>query len=313
VLQVRLDILKVFGIALLVTVLLSVYLASTIARPLRRLALAADRLRRGMSRQYAIPEVGGRNDEIRELSGALREMTEALWKRMDAIEGFAADVAHEIKNPLTSLRSAIETAARIDDPAQRDRLMSIVIDDIQRLDRLISDISNASRLDAELSRAEMVRIDLTAIIDAMIALNDAAEHAHGVRLERAPAGGYPVVIMGDEDGIVQVFRNLIDNAISFSPENGVIVLRVTREGDMAVAVVEDQGPGIPSGLEEAIFERFYRERPPGEKFGTHSGLGLSISRQIVEAHRGTISAENRIGPDDKVMGARFVVRLPAAK
>ena len=311
-LQVRLDILKVFGIALFITVLLSIYLAGTIARPLRRLALAADRVRRGLSRQYAIPELGGRNDEIRELSGALREMTEALWKRMDAIEGFAADVAHEIKNPLTSLRSAIETAARITDPGQRDKLMAIVIDDIQRLDRLISDISNASRLDAELSRAEMVPIDLSAIADTMIALHEAAEDAHGVRLMRQQIEGQSVMVVGDEDRIVQVLRNLIDNAISFSPEGGTIALRVAREGGTAVVSVEDEGPGIPAGSEESIFERFYCERPAGEKFGTHSGLGLSISRQIVEAHRGTIKAQNRTGPDGKVLGARFIVRLPAA-
>jgi two-component system sensor histidine kinase ChvG len=297
---------------LFITVLLSIYLAGTIARPLRRLALAADRVRRGLSRQYAIPELGGRNDEIRELSGALRDMTEALWKRMDAIEGFAADVAHEIKNPLTSLRSAIETAARINDPAQRDKLMAIVIDDIQRLDRLISDISNASRLDAELSRAEMVPIDLSAIADTMIALHEAAEDAHGVRLKRDQIDGQPVMIVGDEDRIVQVLRNLIDNAISFSPEGGTITLRVAREGGTAVVVVEDEGPGIPAGSEESIFERFYCERPAGEKFGTHSGLGLSISRQIAEAHRGTIKAENRIGPDGRVLGARFIVRIPAA-
>ena len=163
VLQIRLDILKVFCIALLVTVLLSIYLAGTIARPLRRLALAADRVRRGLSRQYAIPDIGN-HDEILELSGALREMTEALWTRMDAIEGFAADVAHEIKNPLTSLRSAIETASRISDPAQQQKLMAIVIDDIQRLDRLISDISNASRLDAEMSRVTAERVDVIPIL-----------------------------------------------------------------------------------------------------------------------------------------------------
>lgn len=313
VLQIRLDILKVFGIALLVTVLLSVYLAGTIAHPLRRLALAADRVRRGLSRQYAIPDFGGRHDEIRELSGALREMTEALWKRMDAIEGFAADVAHEIKNPLTSLRSAIETAARISDPAQQQKLMAIVIDDIQRLDRLISDISNASRIDAELSRVEMVPIDLENLFDALVALHEATLDSHGVFLRYEKIGRQPLRIFGDEDRIVQIFRNLIDNAVSFSPPGSTIVLRAQRDRAQITVTIEDEGPGIPPGLEEAIFERFYRERPAGEKFGTHSGLGLSISRQIAEAHRGSIHAENLLGPDGRVLGARFIVRLPAAQ
>ena len=313
VLQIRLDILKVFGISLLITVGLSVYLAGTIARPLRRLALAADRVRRGLARQYAIPEFGGRHDEIRELSGALREMTEALWKRMDAIEGFAADVAHEIKNPLTSLRSAIETAARISDPVQQQRLMAIVVDDIQRLDRLISDISNASRIDAELSRVEMVPVDLSALLDTLAALHEATVDSHGVHLACEKIGRQPIKVIGDEDRIVQVFRNLIDNAVSFSPPGGTIVLRASRDGGLIKVTVEDEGPGIPAGLEEAIFERFYRERPAGEKFGTHSGLGLSISRQIVEAHRGTLRAENRLSPNGEVQGARFIVRLPAAQ
>jgi len=313
VLQIRLDILKVFGISLLITVGLSVYLAGTIARPLHRLAVAADRVRRGLARQYAIPEFGSRHDEIRELSGALREMTEALWKRMDAIEGFAADVAHEIKNPLTSLRSAIETAARISDPAQQQRLMAIVIDDIQRLDRLISDISNASRIDAELSRVEMVPVNLSELLDTLAALHEATVDAHGVHLACEKIGRQPLRVTGDEDRIVQIFRNLIDNAVSFSPPGSTILLQAQRVGGMIEITVEDEGPGIPSGLEEAIFERFYRERPVGEKFGTHSGLGLSISRQIVEAHRGSIRAENRLTEDGNVRGARFIVRLPATQ
>jgi two-component system sensor histidine kinase ChvG len=312
VLQIRLDILKVFGISLLITVGLSVYLAGTIARPLRRLALAADRVRRGLARQYAIPDFGS-HDEIHELSGALREMTEALWTRMDAIEGFAADVAHEIKNPLTSLRSAIETASRISDPSQQQRLMAIVIDDIQRLDRLISDISNASRIDAELSRVEMVPVDLSALLDTLAALHEATIDSHGVHLACEKVGRQPLRVTGDEDRIVQVFRNLVDNAVSFSPPGSTIVLRAQRDGGAIKITVEDEGPGIPAGLEEAIFERFYRERPAGEKFGTHSGLGLSISRQIVEAHRGSLRAENRLTPGGEIQGARFIVRLPAAQ
>ncbi len=316
VFEVRLDILKVFGVALLITVLLSIYLASSIARPLRRLALAAEHVRHGLSRQYKIPDLGRRKDEIGELSEALDEMTEALWQRMDAIERFAADVAHEIKNPLTSLRSAVETASRIDDPAQQKKLMDIILDDIQRLDRLISDISDASRLDSELSRASMAPVDLRGLLAMLIELHDATRDENGkeanvdVSLETDIDG--PLKIMGLEDRVVQVFRNLIGNAVSFSPEHGHITLRAQRENGFIAVHVEDDGPGIPEGNELDIFDRFYKERPSSEKFGTHSGLGLSISKQIVDAHGGDIHAENRLGEAGRVLGASFIVRLPSA-
>jgi two-component system, OmpR family, sensor histidine kinase ChvG len=274
-------------------------------------------VRRGSGRQMAIPDFTRRGDEIGELSGALREMTSALWQRMDAIERFAADVAHEIKNPLTSLRSAVETAARIEDPVKQRRLLAIILEDVQRLDRLISDISDASRLDAELSRHEHAPVALDRMLATLVELHEAAANAGAVHLRLVvPPGARPsdFVVPGIEDRLVQVLRNLIANAISFSPPGGMITLAVQRDQNSVVVTVDDDGPGIPEAKLAAIFDRFYSERPAGEKFGTHSGLGLSISQQIVEAHRGIIRAENRRDPGrgGAVIGARFIVRLPAA-
>jgi two-component system sensor histidine kinase ChvG len=313
VFQVRLDILKVFAVALTVTVLLSIYLAGSIARPIYRLAEAAERIRRGLGRQSTIPDFTSRRDEIGELSGALRDMTQALWQRMDDIEHFAADVAHEIKNPLSSLQSAVETAVRIDDPEQKHKLMAIIRDDIGRLDRLISDIATASRVDAELSRAEMEQVDVAGILETIVNLHREIPGANGAKLELISPRNGPVIVAGVEDRLVQVVRNLISNAQSFSPPGGTIAVNLHAENGVAEITVEDEGPGIPDGAEKAIFERFYRERPADEKFGTHSGLGLSICKQIVEAHGGTIRAENRRGGDGSVEGARLVVRLPRAK
>jgi two-component system sensor histidine kinase ChvG len=314
--SVRFEILKIFGLSLGVTVLLSVFLAGTIAQPIRRLAAAAERVRSGHGRQMAIPDLTDRHDEIGDLSGALREMTNALWQRMDAIEHFAADVAHEIKNPLTSLRSAVETAARVEDPVKQRKLLALVLEDVQRLDRLITDISDASRLDAELSRGEMETVPLGRMLEALIDVYEATAGEGGPRFELAvsapfgtPAGDLPV--LGIEGRLVQVFRNLIANAISFSPPGGSIRIAAERQADSVFVTIEDDGPGLPEGKLEAIFERFYSERPAGEKFGTHSGLGLSISKQIVDAHHGTIRAENRRDETGKIIGARFVVVLPA--
>jgi two-component system sensor histidine kinase ChvG len=306
---VRLDILRVFLIALVVTILLSFYLAGTIARPVRRLAAAAERVRRGSGRQIAIPDFSARGDEIGDLSGALREMTSALWQRMDAIERFAADVAHEIKNPLTSLRSAVETAARIQDPAKREKLLAIVMEDVKRLDRLISDISDASRLDAELSRIEPEPVDIGHLLGTLADVYDATQTEDGPRV-RLFLPEEPLIVAGVEGRLVQVFRNLIANAVSFSPPGGTIRLSARQDEDAVVIAIEDEGPGIPEGKLEAIFNRFYTERPSGEKFGTHSGLGLSISKQIVDAHHGVIRAENRRDSEKRIIGARFIVRLP---
>jgi two-component system sensor histidine kinase ChvG len=308
---VRLELLRIFGVALLVTVLLSLYLAGTIARPIRRLAGAAERAR-GRGARVEIPDFTGRGDEIGELSGSLREMTDALWQRMSAIESFAADVAHEIKNPLSSLRSAVETAARIDDPVKRRRLMVIIQDDVERLDRLITDISDASRLDAELSRLEMSPIDVAAMLQALVEMHETtrAEGAPRLTLDIAERGRV-LIVPGTESRLSQVFVNVIANAASFSPPDGEIHIRAGADGRAVLVSVEDQGPGIPEDKLTAIFDRFYTERPAGEKFGTHSGLGLSISKQIVEAHRGRIWAENRTDATGPVCGARFLIRLPA--
>jgi two-component system sensor histidine kinase ChvG len=309
---VRLELLRIFGVALLVTVLLSFYLAGTIVRPIRRLAGAAERAR-GRGARIEIPDFTRRGDEIGDLSGSLREMTDALWQRMSAIESFAADVAHEIKNPLSSLRSAVETAVRIEDPAKLRRLMAIILDDVERLDRLITDISDASRLDAELGRLEVEPIDIAAMLEALTDLHESTrtEGAPHLALELSDPRR-PLVVPGIETRLSQVFRNLIANAISFSPPLGKIGLTARLDGRAVLVTVEDQGPGIPDDKLTAIFDRFYTERPLGEKFGTHSGLGLSISKQIVEAHRGMMWAENCRGAHGTVTGARFCIRLPAA-
>jgi two-component system, OmpR family, sensor histidine kinase ChvG len=308
---VRLELLRIFSVALLVTVLLSFYLAGTIVRPIRRLAGAAERAR-GRRARVEIPDFTRRGDEIGDLSGSLREMTDALWQRMSAIESFAADVAHEIKNPLSSLRSAVETAVRIEDPVKQRRLMAIILDDVERLDRLITDISDASRLDAELSRLEVAPIDIGAMLEALADLHESTRMAGAPRLVlELNNRSRPLIVPGIETRLSQVFRNLIANAISFSPPLGEIRLSAGHDGRAVLITVEDQGPGIPEEKLMAIFDRFYTERPAGEKFGTHSGLGLSISKQIVQAHRGMIWAENRRDAGGADEGARFCILLPA--
>jgi two-component system, OmpR family, sensor histidine kinase ChvG len=308
---VRLELLRIFSVALLVTVLLSFYLAGTIVRPIRRLAGAAERAR-GRRARVEIPDFTGRGDEIGDLSGSLREMTDALWQRMSAIESFAADVAHEIKNPLSSLRSAVETAVRIEDPANQRRLMAIILDDVERLDRLITDISDASRLDAELGRLEVAPIDIAAMLAALADLHESTKTEGAPHLVLEPTDrNRPLIVPVIETRLSQVFRNLIANAVSFSPPLGEICLTARHDGRAVLITVEDHGPGIPDDKLTAIFDRFYTERPLGEKFGTHSGLGLSISKQIVEAHRGMIWAENRKDVSGAVTGARFCIRLPA--
>jgi two-component system sensor histidine kinase ChvG len=308
---VRMSILGLFALALVLTVGLSWYLSLTIARPILRLAGAAHDMREGKGRSGAVPPgLLLRKDEVGELAHALTESASALWDRMDATERFAADVAHEIKNPLSSIRSAIETLRRIDDQTQQRRLLAIIAEDVVRLDRLISDISDASRVDAELSRTATEGVDVTPILELLAEINQATREDGEPSLSLDLPGG-PLVVSAVEGRLVQVLRNLIGNARSFSPRNGRIVLRAREAAPFIEISVDDEGPGIPPAKLEHIFDRFYSERPPGEQFGQHSGLGLSISRQIVEALKGRILAENRVDAEGVVIGARFIVRLPA--
>jgi two-component system sensor histidine kinase ChvG len=312
VLAVRISILGLFALALALTVFVSLYLARTIANPILRLANAAALMREGRARTEAIPEkITDRNDDIGTLARALDGSAKALWARMDAIEQFAADVSHEIKNPLSSIRSAIETLARVEDPTRASRLLAIITQDVARLDRLITDISDSSRLDSELSRSAPEVVDMARILSTLAEIHDATRKDDGAHMVLdTPANG--LFVKGAENRLVQVLRNLIGNAISFSPPNANIYLRGRETGGVVELAVEDEGPGIPDGKLDGIFDRFYSERPQSEQFGSHSGLGLSISRQIVEAHQGRISAENRRDEHGAIIGARFVIRLPKA-
>jgi two-component system sensor histidine kinase ChvG len=313
--EVRYDMLTIAVAALGITVLLSLYLAGTITQPIVRLARAADDVRLARESRPEIPDLGKRGDEIGDLNESLRSMTDALWQRLNAIESFAADVAHELKNPLTSLRSAIEMAARPDLNADhREKLMAIVMDDINRLNRLISDISDASRLDAELMRGEVKPVDLNALLSDMVRhYAVTASQKSGVEVEYRLAANPPFAAHGHDGRYGQVFRNVIDNALSFSPSGSRIVVELSREprGGPFVVTIDDEGHGIPEDNLESIFQRFYSERPT-EHFGQHSGLGLSICRQIMETYGGSITASNRRAPDGRVLGARFTIRVPAA-
>ncbi|WP_232630569.1 stimulus-sensing domain-containing protein [Methylobacterium sp. Leaf118] len=317
----RFGLLQVFLVAAAVMLVLSILLAGAIAGPVRRLADAAERVRMGIKSRQEIPDFTGRTDEIGHLSGALRDMTQALYRRLDAIESFAADVSHELKNPLTSLRSAVETLPLAKTDESRGRLMQIIQHDVKRLDRLISDISDASRLDAELARAEARRIDLGKLLTTVTSVANERRRANAAIIQfdvERPPGDVddPFRIVGHDSRLGQVVNNLLDNARSFSPPGAKVRVALRRLKGEVEFVVEDEGPGIPEHALERIFERFYTDRPE-QGFGQNSGLGLSISRQIIQAHRGTIQAENRPGPADEeghptVRGARFVVRLPAA-
>lgn len=311
-------ILRIFGVAALVNVLLSIMLASTIANPLRRLAAAAVRVRRGVKNREEIPDFSDRQDEIGNLSVAVRDMTNALYARIDAIESFAADVSHELKNPLTSLRSAVETLPIAKTESSRNRLMEIIQHDVKRLDRLITDISDASRLDAELAREDAGRVDLKKFVTDLVGVSrDSGRHRKVVEIDfkvaKLPQGAKDYFIVGHDLRIGQVITNLIENARSFVPEGtGHIDISLERVGKFNIVTVEDNGPGIRADNIERIFERFYTDRPSGEAFGQNSGLGLSISRQIVEAHGGTLTAENIPGAKPgEIRGARFTVSLPA--
>jgi two-component system sensor histidine kinase ChvG len=304
----RWGILRIALVAAGVTILLSLLLAGTVAGPMRRLAAAAEKVQSSMSTRTEIPDFAERGDEVGHLSRAFRSMTSSLYNRIEAIERFAADVAHELKNPLTSLRSAVETLPRAKKPEDRERLTAIIQHDIRRLDRLISDISNASRLDAELARQTAEPVDIEKLTETMVSIQKDVAGRRQVTIRLVPdTGRYSPIVNGHDGRLAQVFSNLMDNAVSFSPPGGTVTATVLADAEHVTVTVADEGPGI-RGDASRIFQRFYTDRPDGEHFGDHSGLGLAISKQIVEAHRGSISAGNRADRS----GAAFTVVLPRA-
>jgi len=314
----RMAIFRVFGVAAMVNIVLSLLLASTIATPLRRLSAAAVRVRRGARVREEIPDFSERQDEIGNLSVALRGMTNALYDRIAAIESFAADVSHELKNPLTSLRSAVETLPLARNEHSRQRLMDVIQHDVRRMDRLISDISDASRLDAELARQDGVAVDMQQLLTDLVDIArqiraSGKEVAIELKIDKRNAGKSAFTVLGHDLRLGQVVTNLIENARSFVPENGGrITIHLRRRRGMVQVLIEDNGPGIRAEVIERVFERFYTDRPDGEDFGQNSGLGLSISRQIIEAHNGSLTAENIPGDEAGAWrGARFIIELPA--
>ncbi len=314
----RMQIVKLFGILLIVMVVLSVLLARTIAGPVKRLADGAERVRHRIRSRVEIPDLTARRDEIGDLSGALRDMTSALYSRIEAIESFAADVAHELKNPLTSLRSAVETMPLAKSKESQQRLLEVIQHDVKRLDRLISDISDASRLDAELQRDERAPVDLAKLLNTVISVQNEIRKTDGAKVSVTFEGGGPIAFMvpGHDSRLGQVINNLIDNARSFAPPDSTVRVTCRRLRGEVEIVVDDDGPGIRPDALDKIFERFYTDRPE-HGFGQNSGLGLSISKQIIEAHRGRLWGENRTGVVTEgdappVLGARFTVRLPTA-
>lgn len=312
----RAAIFRVFGVAASVTIILSLLLASTIATPLRRLSAAAVRVRRGVKSREEIPDFSSRQDEIGNLSTALRDMTSALYDRIDAIESFAADVSHELKNPLTSLRSAVETLPLVKKNEARDRLLSVIQHDVQRLDRLISDISDASRLDAELARDDAMGVDIAQLLTDLVDISSQATRrtkAVAISLEITdPKKGENFDVLGHDLRLGQVVTNLIENARSFVPDDtGQISISLRHDDELCHIEISDNGPGIQIEDIDRVFERFYTDRPSSEDFGQNSGLGLSISRQIIEAHGGTLTVKNVISPKtNEISGACFVICLP---
>jgi two-component system sensor histidine kinase ChvG len=307
--QERWSILRIAMIAAAVQIALSLALAGTIAGPMRRLSAAAERVQTAGNARAEIPDFTDRPDEIGHLSGALRRMTDGLYDRIEAIERFAADVSHELKNPLTSLRSAVETLPLAKRAEDRERLNAIIQHDVKRLDRLITDISSASRLDAELARESLDRVDVEKLAEAMVSMQTdiAAGSEVTVELEKRMGKG-TAIVNGHESRLAQVFANLIDNAVSFSPKGGVVRVSLVTDPEHVIVTVSDSGRGITGDFSK-IFQRFYTDRPETDGFGDHSGLGLSISKQIVDAHKGTIKAHN----GENGIGAVFTIVLPRAR
>ncbi len=311
-----LNIVIAFVITLIMTILISIYLAGVISSPLKKLAKAAEGVRKGKLSYEDIPDFSARNDEIGELSLSFREMTNALWDRMDSIEKFSADVAHELKNPLTSLKSAVETVSIVKNKKDREKLMNIIKHDIDRLDRLIADISHASRLDSELSRDVYRRVNLCEVLSNLLGsyknpLDNSAKPKtfNGVHIEFNSGTDQDIYVWGLESRLEQIFQNLLSNALSFSEKEHTISILLDQGKSLIRIIFEDEGPGIPEENLESIFERFYTQRPAHESFGQHSGLGLSICKQIVSAMDGEIYAENITNEKGAVSGARFSVLL----
>ena len=307
--QQRALLLAAMSVVIAVSVFLSIFMARTIVRPLRRLALAAHRVRLGRSREVRVPRLPSRSDEIGLLARAVSDMSQSLRQRIDNMEAFAADVTHELKNPLASLRSAVDGLDRVEDPELRQKLMSIAREDVTRLDRLISDINEAARTDAELSRATFDRVDLGPLIEQLVHSWETRREIDGTRIAFARPRMNTAVVMGKPDRLARAINNIIDNAVSFSPPGALVEIAAARVGDEVRIRIDDEGPGVPPEAREAIFNRFHSVRPEGEAFGRHSGLGLAIARAIVEGHDGEIDVQDR---DDAPSGARFTISLPAA-
>lgn len=308
----RQAIVPMIGLAFLAMFLSSLALTLFISLPMRRLARAAEIVTRSAKKRDAIPDLSGRRDEIGDLSLVLRDMTQGLYSRIDDIANFAADVAHEIKNPLTSLRSASDTLRVAKTKEQREKLINIIQQDVSRMDRLISDISKASKVDANLARETAKTLDVAEISENIVEFYQQTRSKEGPNVADGTKidADNPVYIRAYETPFAQVLRNLIDNALTFSPDDGTVTVTANKTGKRVVFTVDDEGPGIPPDNLEAVFERFYTERPKGASFGSHSGLGLAICRQIITAHRGTIYAENRLDDDGNIIGARFTVDVP---
>lgn len=302
-------ILAAMAVLIAMSVLLSSFLARTIVRPLRRLAIAAHRVRLGRAREVNVPRLPSRIDEIGMLARAVSDMSQSLRQRIDSIEAFAADVSHELKNPLASLRSAVEGLERVDDPDLRARLTTVIRDDIARMDRLIGDISEAARTDAELARAHFRPVDLGRLIEQLVDSWQDRRETGTARIAFARPRRESTMVMGKADRLARALNAILDNAVSFSPPGGLIEIAVTRVGDEIRIRIDDEGPGVPAEAREAIFNRFHSVRPDTENFGRHSGLGLAIAQAIVNGHDGEIDVQDR---DDAPSGARFTIRLPAA-
>ena len=297
----------VVGAASIISVLLSLFLARTIVQPLRMLVRAAVRVRLGREREVVVPRLPDRRDEIGMLARAISDMTSALRQRIDAVESFAADVAHELKNPLASLRSALESLERVEQPELRKQLSGIAAHDVLRIDRLVTEIADASRIDAELSRTIFEPVDVLALVETLADARSQRGVNRDCTLKVTRAGAGPWLVPGDASRLERVLENLLDNAVSFSPPGGLIEVALTRDEEQVEFAVSDEGPGIPREARAKVFERFHSLRPAAEDFGNHSGLGLAIARTIVEAHDGRLTVRDK--PRGKG-GACLVVVLP---